>query len=55
MKRTPYRLARRTVVHLHRDRHGTNYFRVTIAGNTIKHSLGTKDEGLATMKALAIN
>ena len=41
--------------HLHRDRHGTFYFRLTIDGKTIKRSLGTKDRGLATMKASALN
>ena len=55
MNQTAYRRGRRAVPHLHRDRHGTYYFRLTIAGKTIKRSLGTKDHGLATMKASAIN
>lgn len=45
----------RAVPHLHRDRHGTFHFRLTIAGRTIKRSLGTKDRALATMKASRLN
>ena len=54
---TPARTTRSTprLPHLHRDRHGTFYFRLTIDGKTIKRSLGTKDRGLATMKASALN
>jgi len=55
MPRSAYRPALRAVPHLHRDRLGTFYFRLTIAGKTIKRSLGTKDQRLATMKASAIN
>ncbi len=45
----------RNIPHLHRDRHGTFHFRLTIAGRTIKRSLGTKDRALATMKASRLN
>jgi integrase len=43
------------VPHLHRDRHGTYYFRVTEAGKTIKRSLRTKSVDLATMRASCLN
>lgn len=43
------------VPHLHRDRHGTFYFRITVAGRTTKKSLRTKDVQLATMRAACLN
>jgi len=43
------------VPHLHLDRHGTYYFRVTDAGKTIKRSLRTKNVELATMRAACLN
>lgn len=44
-----------TVPHLHRNRHGTYYFRITEAGKTIKRSLRTKSVELATMRAACLN
>ncbi|MES2187900.1 MAG: hypothetical protein V4505_25340 [Pseudomonadota bacterium] len=41
--------------HLHRDRHGTFYFRLTVGGKTIKRSLRTKLPALANIKAAALN
>ena len=46
---------RRALPHLHRDRHGTYYFRATIAGHTQRRSLRTKDKALATMLASKLN
>ena len=46
---------RNAVPHLHRDRHGTFYFRITDAGKTIKRSLRTKNVELATMRAACLN
>lgn len=43
------------VPHLHRDRHGTFYFRFTVAGRTTKKSLRTKDPELATMRVACLN
>lgn len=43
------------VPHLHRDRHGTFYFRFTVAGRTAKKSLRTKDPQLATMRVACLN
>ncbi|WP_158238627.1 hypothetical protein [Roseateles chitinivorans] len=44
-----------TLPHLHRDRHGTFYFRVTRGGKTIRKSLRTKDPALASILAAKIN
>jgi hypothetical protein len=44
-----------TVPHLHRNRHGTYYFRITEHGKTIKRSLRTKNVELATMRAACLN
>jgi integrase len=44
-----------TVPHLHRNRLGTFYFRITVAGRTSKKSLRTKDAQLATMRAACLN
>lgn len=44
-----------TIPHLHRDRLGTFYFRITVAGRTSKKSLRTKDAQLATMRAACLN
>jgi integrase len=44
-----------TVPHLHRDRLGTFYFRITVGGRTSKKSLRTKDAHLATMRAACLN
>jgi len=41
--------------HLQRDRLGTYYFRLTVAGKTLRRSLGTKDHALATMLASKLN
>lgn len=41
--------------HLQRDRHGTFYFRLTVAGKTLRRSLRTKDRALATMLASRLN
>lgn len=41
--------------HLQRDRLGTFYFRITVAGKTLRRSLGTKDHALATMLASKLN
>ena len=41
--------------HLQRDRLGTFYFRITVAGKTLRRSLGTKDHALATMLASRLN
>ena len=41
--------------HLQRDRLGTYYFRLTVAGRTLRRSLGTKDADLATMQASKLN
>ena len=41
--------------HLQRDRLGTYYFRLTVAGQTLRRSLGTKDAALATMLASKLN
>ena len=41
--------------HLQRDRLGTYYFRLTVAGHTLRRSLGTKDRALATMLASKLN
>lgn len=46
---------RNPIPHLHRNRHGTYYFRITTAGKTIKRSLGTKNVELATMHAARLN
>ena len=43
------------IPHLHRDRLGTFYFRITVAGRTVKKSLRTKDAQLATMRAARLN
>ncbi len=43
------------IPHLHRDRLGTFYFRITVAGRTVKKSLRTKDRQLATMRVARIN
>lgn len=53
LRQTP-RNARKTP-HLHRDRLGTFYFRITAGGRTIKRSLRTKDPDLATMLASNLN
>lgn len=44
-----------TLPHLHRDRLGTYYFRLTVAGRTVRRSLQTKDRALATMLASKLN
>jgi integrase len=44
-----------SVPHLHRDRLGTFYFRITVFGRTTKRSLRTKDAQLATMRAACLN
>jgi integrase len=54
MTKTPS-APRRALPHLHRDRHGTYYFRATIAGRTLRRSLRTKDKSLATMLASKLN
>jgi hypothetical protein len=41
--------------HLHRNRFGTFYFRITIDGKTVKRSLKTKLPELATMRVAALN
>jgi len=41
--------------HLHRNRFGTFYFRITIGGKTVKRSLKTKLPELATMRVAALN
>ena len=41
--------------HLHRNRRGTFYFRITIDGKTVKRSLKTKLPELATMRVAALN
>ena len=41
--------------HLHRNRQGTFYFRITIDGKTVKRSLKTKLPELATMRVAALN
>lgn len=46
---------RNTIPHLHRNRHGTFYFRITEAGKTIKRSLRTKNVELATMHVARLN
>lgn len=46
---------RNPLPHLHRDRHGTYYFRITEAGKTIKRSLRTKNVELATMHVARLN
>jgi integrase len=46
---------RNPLPHLHRDRHGTFYFRITEAGKTIKRSLRTKNVELATMHVARLN
>lgn len=46
---------RNPLPHLHRDRHGTYYFRITEAGKTIKRSLRTKNVELATMHVAKLN
>jgi integrase len=46
---------RQPLPHLQRDRHGTYYFRLTVAGKTLRRSLGTKDTALATMLASKLN
>ena len=45
----------RRLAHLQRDRLGTFYFRLTVAGKTRRKSLRTKDPALATMRAAQIN
>ena len=47
--------ARTALPHLQRDRLGTYYFRLTVAGKTLRRSLGTKDRALATMLASKLN
>ena len=47
--------ASKSLHHLQRDRLGTYYFRLTIAGKTLRRSLGTKDCALATMLASRLN
>ena len=44
-----------TIPHLHRDRLGTYYFRITEHGKTVKRSLRTKNLDLATMRAACLN
>ena len=46
---------RSALPHLQRDRLGTYYFRITVAGKTLRRSLGTKDAALATMRASKLN
>ena len=41
--------------HLHRNRFGTFYFRITIDGKTVKRSLKTKLPEFATMRVAALN
>ena len=41
--------------HLHRNRFGTFYFRITIGGKTVKRSLKTKLPELATMRVAVLN
>jgi integrase len=41
--------------HLQRDRFGTYYFRLTVAGKTLRRSLHTKDKSLATMLGSKLN
>ncbi len=45
----------RSLPHLQRDRLGTYYFRLTIAGRTLRRSLRTKDQRVATMLASKLN
>ncbi len=52
MPKTPRPLPLR---HLQRDRLGTYYFRLTVAGKTLRRSLRTKDAALATMLASRLN
>lgn len=47
--------SRTALPHLQRDRLGTYYFRLTVAGRTLRRSLGTKDRALATMLASKLN
>jgi hypothetical protein len=46
---------RNALPHLHRDRHGTFYFRLTVAGRTIKKSLRTKNAELANIYVANLN
>ena len=46
---------RNALPHLHRDRHGTFYFRLTVAGRTIKKSLRTKHAELANIFVANLN
>ncbi len=46
---------KKSLQHLYRDRRGTFYFRVTISGKTLKRSLHTKIQELATMRASSLN
>ena len=46
---------RSALPHLQRDRLGTYYFRLTVAGKTLRRSLGTKDRAFATMLASKLN
>ena len=52
---TRTRTAPSALPHLQRDRLGTYYFRLTVAGQTLRRSLGTKDRALATMLASKLN
>ena len=54
MPKTPHQHEHR-LTHLQRDRLGTYYFRLTISGQTLRRSLGTKDKALATMLASKLN
>ena len=47
--------SRTALPHLQRDRLGTYYFRLTVAGHTRRRSLGTQDRALATMLASKLN
>jgi len=46
---------RKSIPHLYRDQRGTFYFRATISGKTLKRSLRTKIQELATMRASSLN
>jgi len=46
---------RKNIPHLYRDQRGTFYFRATISGKTLKRSLHTKIQELATMRASSLN
>ena len=46
---------RNALPHLHRNRHGTFYFRLTVAGRTIKKSLRTKNAELANIYVANLN